>query len=107
MAAVCGNRSQRIGTGGISQVAREAGVSWKTIRKGIRELGAGAVYKPGERMRKQGGGRKKATSKDATLQANLEEVLEPKGNPQSLVRWTSKSVSKLKKATPQARAWDW
>lgn len=69
--------------------------------------GAGAVYKPGERMRKQGGGRKKATSKDATLQANLEEVLEPKGNPQSLVRWTSKSVSKLKKATPQARAWDW
>jgi len=90
--------ARRIGSGGISQVAREAGVSRKTIRKGIRELEAGAVYEPGERMRKQGGGRKKMSSKDATLQADLEEMLEPKGDPQSLVRWTSKSVSKLKQA---------
>lgn len=90
--------ARRIGSGGISQVAREAGVSRKTIRKGIRELEAGAVYEPGERMRKQGGGRKKIISKDATLQADLEEMLEPKGDPQSLIRWTSKSVSKLKQA---------
>lgn len=90
--------ARRIGWGGSSQVAREAGVSRKTIRKGIRELGAGAVYEPGERMRKQGGGRKKSISKDATLQADLEEMLEPKGDPQSLIRWTSKSVSKLKQA---------
>jgi transposase len=90
--------ARRIGSGGMSQVAREAGVSRKTIHKGIRELEAGAVYEPGERMRKQGGGRKKITSKDATLQADLEEMLEPKGDPQSLVRWTSKSVSKLKQA---------
>src|SRR5712672_2086173 len=32
--------ARRIGSGGISQVAREAGVSRKTIRKGIRELAA-------------------------------------------------------------------
>jgi hypothetical protein len=48
-------------------------VSRKTIRKGIGELEAGAVYAPGERMRKQGGGRKKITSKDATLHADLED----------------------------------
>lgn len=90
--------ARRMGPGGISQVAREAGVSRKTIRKGRGELEAGADYAPGERMRKQGGGRKKITSKDATLHADLEEMLDPKGDPQSLVRWTSKSVSKLKQA---------
>ncbi len=56
--------AKRIGVGGISQVAREAGVTRKTIRKGIRELEAGARYQPGERLRKPGGGRKKVTEKD-------------------------------------------
>src|SRR5436190_21023200 len=90
--------ARRIGAGGISQVAREAGVSRKTIRKGIGELEAGALYQPGERIRKQGGGRKKSPAKDATLRADLEEMLEPKGDPENLVRWTSKSVSKLRQA---------
>jgi transposase len=89
--------ARQLGKGGISQIAREAGVSRKTIRKGIRELEAGALYQPGERLRKQGGGRKKRTAKDATLRADLEEMLEPKGDPESLVRWTSKSVSKLRR----------
>src|SRR5919108_2983562 len=90
--------AKRIGLGGISQVAREAGVTRKTIRKGLQELEAGANYQPGERIRKAGGGRKKSTDKDATLRADLEAMLEPKGDPQSLVRWTTKSVSKLKEA---------
>jgi transposase len=90
--------AKRIGVGGISQVAREAGVTRKTIRKGIRELEAEAHYQPGERLRKPGGGRKKVTAKDARLRADLEEMLEPRGDPQSLVRWTSKSVSKLREA---------
>jgi len=90
--------ARRIGGGGISQVAHEAGVTRKTIRKGIRELEAGALYQPGEGIRKQGGGRKKRTVMDATLRAHLEEMLDPKGDPESLVRWTSKSVSKLREA---------
>jgi transposase len=90
--------AKRIGPGGISQVAREAGVTRKTIRQGLGELEAGALYQPGERIRKQGGGRKKNTSKDATLRADLEGMLDPKGDPESLLRWTSKSVSKLRKA---------
>ena len=90
--------AKRIGPGGISQVAREAGVTRKTIRQGLGELEAGALYQPGERIRKQGGGRKKKTIKDATLRADLEGMLDPKGDPESLVRWTSKSVSKLRKA---------
>jgi transposase len=90
--------ARRIGVGGISQVARVAGVTRKTIRKGLGELEAGALYQPGERIRQQGGGRKKSTVKDATLRADLEEMLEPKGDPESLVKWTSKSVSKLREA---------
>jgi transposase len=90
--------ASRRGTGGISQVAREAGVTRKTIRKGMRELEAGELYEPGGRMRRKGGGRKQATDKDESLRADLEELLEPKGDPQSLVRWTTKSMSKLKDA---------
>src|SRR6266487_6824238 len=37
-------------------------------------------------------------AKDATLRADLEGMLEPRGDPQSLLRWTSKSVSKLRGA---------
>ena len=90
--------ARRIGPGGVSQVAREAGVTRKTIRKGLGELEAGALYQPGERIRQPGGGRKKNTVKDATLRADLEGMLDPKGDPESLLRWTSKSVSKLRKA---------
>ena len=88
--------ARRIGTGGISRVAREAGVTRKTIRKGMQELEAGELYEPGGRIRRKGGGRKQVTDKDETLCADLEELLEPKGDPQSLVRWTTKAMSKLK-----------
>lgn len=92
------SEARRIGVGGQSQIAREARVTRKTIRLGIAELEAGALYQPGERIRKQGGGRKKITHIDPTLQADLEGLLEPKGDPQSLVKWTSKSVSNLREA---------
>src|SRR5260370_39797208 len=90
--------AKRRGTGGISQVAREAGVTRKTIRKGMQELEAGELYEPGGLIRRKGGGRKQATDKDESLRADLEELLEPKGDPQSLVRGTTKSMSKLKEA---------
>jgi len=95
--------AKRRGTGGISRVAREAGVTRKTIRKGMLELEAGALYEPGGRIRRKGGGRKRATDKDETLRADLEELLEPKGDPQSLVRWTTKAMRKLKEALKSQR----
>lgn len=87
-----------MGEEGSERRARAAGVTRKTIRTGLRELEARGLYQPGERIRKQGGGRKKHTAKDVTLRADLEELLEPKGDPESLLKWTSKSVSKLKEA---------
>src|SRR2546428_11098409 len=48
--------AKRRGTGGISEVAREAGVTRKTIRKGMQELEAGKLYEPGSRIRRKGEG---------------------------------------------------
>ena len=82
--------------GSVSLVAQETGVSPTTIRRGVREVEAGAGYRPGDRQRAKGGGRKKESEKDSTLLADLEKLLEPKGDPMSLLKWTSKSVAHLK-----------
>lgn len=87
-----GTEAEKIGYGGISIVARESGSDRKTICKGITELQQ-PISK--ERVRKIGGGRKKIAEKDRTLVTDLEDLLEPKGNPMSLVQWTTKSLSHL------------
>jgi len=83
--------------GNIAEVAREAKVSENTIKQGMRELEAGDAYKEGERIRKEGGGRKPLVERDGTLLEDLEELLQPKGDPMSDVQWTSKSLSHLVK----------
>jgi Rhodopirellula transposase DDE domain len=87
--------------GNLVLVAREAGVSKNTIKAGRRELEAGEQFTPGKRIRGEGGGRKKQEEHDPSLQADLEALLDPKGDPMSLVRWTTKSVAKLKQALKQ------
>jgi len=90
-----------LGYGGISTVARATGLSHPTIRAGIRELRHGPVAAPSPptrtRIRRPGAGRKRATAKDATLLADLEALVEPstRGDPQSPLRWTCKSVRRL------------
>lgn len=84
--------------GSVAQVAQEANVSQNTIRRGIREVEAGERYLPGQRQREKGGGRKKESEKDPTLLSDLEGLLDPKGDPMSLLKWTSKSVAQLKGA---------
>ena len=83
------------------QVAQEAKVSHNTIRRSLREMEAGERYSPGERQRQQGGGRKSAVQKDTNLLADLEGLLDPKGDPMSLIKWTTKSVAHLQKALEQ------
>jgi transposase len=84
--------------GSVRQVVQEARVSSTTIRRGMRELQAGDGYTPGARQREKGGGRKKAIEKDAKLLADLESILDPKGDPMSLLKWTTKSVAHLQEA---------
>lgn len=84
--------------GNIVLVAREAGVSKNPIKAGRREIEAGDLFAPEKRLRREGGGRKKQEEHDASLQADVEALLDPKGDPMSPIRWTTKSVAKLKKA---------
>jgi transposase len=82
--------------GSLPEVAREAGVSQNTIRRGLEEIEGQDRYVPGSRQRKEGAGRKKKESQDETLIADLEGLLDPKGDPMSLVKWTTKSMAHLK-----------
>lgn len=68
------------------------------MKRDLKELDAGESYQPGERMRKAEGGKKKLIETDATLLADLEQELEPKGDPMSLLWWTTKSLNHLMKA---------
>jgi transposase len=88
--------SQTAGKGGISIVAKAIGISRPVIRQGIAELKDPATLVPG-RIRKEGGGRKRASAKDSSLKADLESLLESttRGDPEAALRWTCKSVRQL------------
>jgi hypothetical protein len=90
--------AKKIGRGGISQVAREAHTTRDTIRRGVAELEGGVAYGAGDRQRLPGGGRKKRSAQDPTLVADLEALLDPKGDPMSLLKWTTKSITHLQQA---------
>ena len=103
--AVLDERSRRLlaaaeskawGPGGISAVSRATGVSRQIIRQGRKELSQPPTH-PAGRVRRPGGGRKKAKQKDPTLVADLEKLVEPttRGHPETCLRWTCNSVRKL------------
>ena len=87
-----GTEAEKIGYGGVSIVARDSGSDRKTIRKGVIES---RQPFPEERVRKAGGGRKNLKETDITLIADLEDLLEPKGDPMTAVQWTTKSLAHL------------
>jgi transposase len=88
--------SQAIGKGGISSVSKATGISRPVIRQGIAELKDPTSLAPG-RIRRTGGGRKKAVDKDASLKSDLERLLESttRGDPEAPLRWTCKSVRQV------------
>jgi hypothetical protein len=87
------------GRGGISLVARASGVSRRAIAVGLAELQKRPDHSQRKHLpiRQKGGGRKKASLKDPDLLLDLEKLLEPvtRGDPQSPLRWTCKSVRNL------------
>ena len=93
---VAASEAMAMGWGGISAVSRATGLSRKAISQGIKELQQGGGATQG-RIRRKGGGRKKTVSKDKSLQEDLERLVEPvtRGDPESPLRWTCKSVRKL------------
>ena len=96
--------SRAIGRGGISAVARATGVSRPVIRKGLAGLASPPAVDPG-RIRRPGGGRKKAVDKDRALKTDLEALLESttRGDPEAPLRWTCKRVRQLTAELRRAR----
>jgi len=89
--------AKSIGHGGIALVERAVAISRSTISRGIKEIESAQKRMGAAHIRRPGGGRKKTAQKDTTLRAELVALVEPSvaGDPQSPLRWTSKSLRKL------------
>ncbi len=95
--------ARSLGWGGVSQVAKATGLSRTTIQAGMRLLSEKDGMKTEEemtRIRSHGGGRKLLEEQDPMLLSELESLIEPMtlGDPESLLKWTNKSVVKLSDA---------
>jgi hypothetical protein len=84
------------GPGGVSAAMRATGIARSTIRRGLDELADGDTP-DGERVRRAGGGRKALSATDMRLIDDLRALVEPetRGDPQSPLLWTCKSLRKL------------
>ncbi len=102
------SEAMALGYGGIARVHRGTGIVPSTIGKGIKELRERRVAEvqgePKRRVRRPGGGRRSKVVEDPQLLRALEALVEPssRGDPESPLRWTCKSLRKL--AAELARA---
>ena len=94
----CAAEAKVLGRGGIKKVHEATGVSTKTISKGLNELkDSNTLDKKEKKIRKSGGGRKKAINKNPEIERYLLSIVEPtvRGEPQSPLLWTTKSLRNL------------
>jgi hypothetical protein len=104
---VAASESEAIGYGGVSVVARATGVSRRAITDGMKELRAPKTRKvrlEEIRIRRRGAGRKRTVDKDSSLLEDLDRLVDPvtRGDPESPLRWTCKSVRRLAEELQQA-----
>jgi hypothetical protein len=103
-----------LGWGGVSAIARETGLSYKTITAGVREIRQIATLQTPlppsqtdsakllrvqqrDRIRRLGGGRKLTEVTDPAIEATLDELLanEVAGDPMSEKKWVRSSPRRL------------
>ena len=89
------SEARQLGHGGVSTVSRACGLSRVTITKGLQELEDPPLA--AGRVRRPGGGRPAMVVIDPDLPSRLEALVEPltRGDPESPLRWTSKSTRAL------------
>ena len=95
-----------IGYGGVSIVHRATGLSRPTIHAGMKELQQEATFSDSERIRGEGGGRKRVEvleNEYPCLLKKLQALIEndTRGDPMSPLLWTCKSTRNLTKALQQ------
>ena len=92
--------AQAYGWGGMRAISTAIGMSANTVRRGLQELTEREAHPDveiSERIRREGGGRKRHTALDPDLSGALERLIAPatRGDPQSPLRWTCKSTTRL------------
>ena len=92
-----GTEADSLGRGGVAAVARATGLAISTVRAGRDEVRAGASLADVVRVRRPGGGRPRLEVQQPDLLPTLESLVEPltRGDPESPLRWTCKSVRTL------------
>jgi hypothetical protein len=96
---VCAADAKAIGHGGVTQVENASGLS--RTNKGKKELEYNSTEdtsgKATQRIRREGGGRKKLTEKHQSLIRDLESFVDPytRRDPENPLKWTTKSLRKL------------
>ncbi|MFC0530464.1 ISAzo13-like element transposase-related protein [Phytohabitans kaempferiae] len=98
---VLGALADALGRGGNSAVSRASGLSRNTLASGTREVRSEAA--PSLRVRRPGGGRRRAEVRDTELIADLVAVLDeldPPPVPAPPIRWTTRSTRELIAALP-------
>jgi hypothetical protein len=92
-----GVEARALGRGGVSMVARATGVSRTTVTAAVKELDDPQGSTAAGRVRRPGAGRPPLTDTDPALTGALEALVDPAtlGDPQSPLRWTSKSTRTL------------
>jgi len=89
--------AKSLGSGGIQFLSQTTGQSRTTITRGLKELQTGELVESQNRIRKEGGGRKAALEKSPEIEKALLQLIEPtvRGEPESPLLWTTKSLRKL------------
>jgi hypothetical protein len=81
--------------GGIAAVVRATGISVSTVLRGLADLKSGEMPAAGKVRRHPG--RVPILERDPKLEQDLDRLVDPvtRGDPQSPLRWTSKTGAKL------------
>lgn len=89
--------SQSIGWGGKSRIAQLSSITRRTIAKGETELFIVDADTTKNRIRKEGGGRKRVIDHQPEMLQAIENIVSPHtmGNPMNPLIWTSKSIRKI------------
>lgn len=92
---VLGLEAAELGRGGVKAIASATGVHPDTIARGVREVAGEIEVTP--RVRASGGGRKKVSATDPAVVDDLRSLVAPetRGDPMSLLVWTTKSTRNL------------
>ena len=97
------SEARALGYGGIAAVSRATGISEDTVGRGLKEWAAGVRLEAGQ-VRRRGAGRPALTVSDPTLLGDLQRLVDPdtRGDPESPLRWCSKSLGKIAGALMEA-----